>query len=280
MLGSAEQQALIAQWNPRVQVQPVAPALHQLFEAQAALHPQAVALRCGNDSLTYSELNAQANRLAHTLRERKVGPEVRVGIACERSLELVIGVLAILKAGGAYVPLDPHYPVERLSYMIEDSGIQLLLTQEHLLQNLPPRVGVQALCLEHVALDAFSADNLPNLTQPDNLAYVIYTSGSTGRPKGALLTHANVTRLLSATADEFAFGPSDVWTLFHSYAFDFSVWELFGEGVLAGVAIVLCALIPDRIIQSSLHQKATTELLPLRAPRPIDPGQVKPRQTR
>ena len=136
---------------------------------------------------------------------------MRVGIATERAVALVVGVLAILKAGGAYVPLDPQYPAERLSYMIEDSGIQLLLTQEHLLENMPPRVGVQALCLEHVQWEAFSADNLLNLTRPDNLAYVIYTSGSTGRPKGALLSHANVSRLLSATADEFAFGPSDVW---------------------------------------------------------------------
>ena len=239
LLNSAEQQALIAQWNPQVQVQPVAPTLHQLFEAQVALHPQALALRCGDDSLSYGELNAQANRLAHKLRELKVGPEVRVGIATERALALVVGVLAILKAGGAYVPLDPQYPAERLSYMIEDSGIQLLLTQEHLLENLPPRVGVQALCLEHVALDAFSADNVPNLAQPDNLAYVIFTSGSTGRPKGALLTHANVTRLLSATADEFGFGPSDVWTLFHSCAFDFSVWELYGALCTGGRLVIV-----------------------------------------
>ena len=111
--------------------------------------------------------------------------------------------------------------------------------QEHLLENLPPRVGVQALCLEHVQWEAFSADNLLNLTRPDNLAYVIYTSGSTGRPKGALLSHANVSRLLSATADEFAFGPSDVWTLFHSYAFDFSVWELFGALCTGGRLVIV-----------------------------------------
>lgn len=239
LLGPDEQQALLTQWNPQVEVQPAGPTLHQLFEAQAALQPHALALRCGEDSLTYAALNAQANRLARKLRERGVGPEVRVGIATERAVALVVGVLAILKAGGAYVPLDPQYPAERLSYMIEDSGIQLLLTQEHLLENLPPRVGVQTLCLEHVQWEAFSADNLLNVTQPDNLAYVIYTSGSTGRPKGALLSHANVSRLLSATADEFAFGPSDVWTLFHSYAFDFSVWELFGALCTGGRLVIV-----------------------------------------
>ena len=239
LLGPDEQQALLTHWNPQVEVQPAGPTLHQLFEAQAALHPHALALRCGDDSLTYAALNAQANRLARKLRERGVGPEVRVGIATERAVALVVGVLAILKAGGAYVPLDPQYPAERLSYMIEDSGIQLLLTQEHLLENLPPRVGVQTLCLEHVQWEAFSADNLLNLTRPDNLAYVIYTSGSTGRPKGALLSHANVSRLLSATADEFAFGPSDVWTLFHSYAFDFSVWEMFGALCTGGRLVIV-----------------------------------------
>ncbi|WP_282363322.1 non-ribosomal peptide synthase/polyketide synthase [Pseudomonas sp. PS01297] len=239
LLGPDEQQALLTHWNPQVEVQPAGPTLHQLFEAQAALHPHALALRCGDDSMTYAALNAQANRLARRLRERGVGPEVRVGIATERAVALVVGVLAILKAGGAYVPLDPQYPAERLSYMIEDSGIQLLLTQEHLLENLPPRVGVQALCLEHVQWEAFSADNLLNLTRPDNLAYVIYTSGSTGRPKGALLSHANVGRLISATADEFAFGPSDVWTLFHSYAFDFSVWEMFGALCTGGRLVIV-----------------------------------------
>ena len=239
LLEPCEQQALIEQWNPNVQRQPVAAALHQLFEAQAAAQPHAVALRWGDEGLSYADLNARSNRLARKLRELGVGPEVRVGIATERAIPLVVGVLAILKAGGAYVPLDPQYPAERLSFMIEDSGIALLLTQEHLLEHLPPRVGVQTLCLEHLALDAFSADNLANQTLPDTLAYVIYTSGSTGRPKGALLSHANVTRLLSATQQPFGFGAQDVWTLFHSYAFDFSVWELFGALCTGGRLVIV-----------------------------------------
>ncbi|NNA07928.1 non-ribosomal peptide synthase/polyketide synthase [Pseudomonas lundensis] len=239
LMAPAEQQALIQQWNPQLEVQPVAPGLHQLFEAQAAAQPQAVAVRCGEQSLDYGELNACANRLARKLRELGVGPEVRVGIATERAIPLVVGVLAILKAGGAYVPLDPQYPAERLSYMIGDSGIRLLLTQEHLLESLPPHVGVQSLCLEHLTLDTFSAENLANLTRPDNLAYVIYTSGSTGRPKGALLSHANVTRLLSATQQSFGFDQHDVWTLFHSYAFDFSVWELFGALCSGGRLVIV-----------------------------------------
>jgi amino acid adenylation domain-containing protein len=162
-----------------------------------------------------------------------------VGIATERAMPLVVGLLAILKAGGAYVPLDPQYPAERLSYMIDDSGIALLLTQAHLIDGLPAREGVQVLDLAALQLDAYSADNLAPLATPDNLAYVIYTSGSTGRPKGALLSHGNVARLLTATAAEFNFGADDVWTLFHSYAFDFSVWELFGSLCTGGRLVIV-----------------------------------------
>ncbi|MEO4013076.1 non-ribosomal peptide synthase/polyketide synthase [Pseudomonas sp. P2663] len=239
MLQAPQCDALIQHWNPTFQAQPPSPTLHHLFEAQAAERPNAIALAYEGEQLTYAALNAQANRLARKLREQGVGPEVRVGIATERAMPLVVGLLAILKAGGAYVPLDPQYPAERLSYMIEDSGITLLLTQQHLIDGLPSRDGVQVLSLESLQLDAFSADNLPALATPDNLAYVIYTSGSTGRPKGALLSHGNVGRLLTATAAEFNFGPDDVWTLFHSYAFDFSVWELFGSLCTGGRLVIV-----------------------------------------
>ncbi|MCY1271539.1 Linear gramicidin synthase subunit B [compost metagenome] len=230
---------LLQGWNPQFQAQPVSPVLHQLFEARAAERPEAIALSCESERMTYAELNAQANRLAHKLRELGVGPEVRVGIATERAMPLVVGLLAILKAGGAYVPLDPEYPADRLAHMIEDSGITLLLTQGHLQHGLPMQGGVGVLCLEQLDLAGYSAENPDNRSAADNLAYVIYTSGSTGRPKGALLSHANVTRLLSATAEDFRFGADDVWTLFHSYAFDFSVWELFGALCTGGRLVVV-----------------------------------------
>ncbi|WP_415757294.1 amino acid adenylation domain-containing protein [Pseudomonas sp. LT1P18] len=239
LLQAPQRDALIQHWNPTFQAQPPSPTLHHLFEVQAAQRPNAIALVYEGEQLTYAALNAQANRLARKLREQGVGPEVRVGIATERAMPLVVGLLAILKAGGAYVPLDPQYPAERLSYMIEDSGITLLLTQQHLIDGLPARDGVQVLSLESLQLEAFSADNLPALATPENLAYVIYTSGSTGRPKGALLSHGNVGRLLTATAAEFNFGPNDVWTLFHSYAFDFSVWELFGSLCTGGRLVIV-----------------------------------------
>ncbi len=239
LLQAPQQQALIQHWNPAFEAQAPSPTLHQLFEAQAAQRPDAIALSCEGEQLSYAALNAQANRLARKLREQGVGPEVRVGIATERAVPLVVGLLAILKAGGAYVPLDPQYPAERLSYMIDDSGIALLLTQAHLIDGLPARDGVQVLDLAALQLDAYSDDNLAPLATPDNLAYVIYTSGSTGRPKGALLSHGNVGRLLTATAAEFNFGADDVWTLFHSYAFDFSVWELFGSLCTGGRLVIV-----------------------------------------
>ncbi|WP_207266386.1 non-ribosomal peptide synthetase [Pseudomonas sp. GW101-3H06] len=239
LLQTPQYDELIQHWNPAFQVQPPSPTLHQLFEVQAEQRPDAVALTYEGEQLTYATLNAQANRLARKLREQGVGPEVRVGLATERAMPLVVGLLAILKAGGAYVPLDPQYPAERLSYMIDDSGIALLLTQSHLIDGLPARDGVQVLDLSSLQLDAYSSDNLPTLATPDNLAYVIYTSGSTGRPKGALLSHGNVGRLLTATAAEFNFGADDVWTLFHSYAFDFSVWELFGSLCTGGRLVIV-----------------------------------------
>ncbi|MGE6825835.1 AMP-binding protein, partial [Pseudomonas soli] len=169
----------------------------ELIEAQAACTPEAIAVTFAGQALSYDQLNRRANRLAHKLRAQGVGPDVLVGIAVERGFEMIVGLLAILKAGGAYVPLDPEYPQDRLSYMMEDSGIQLLLTQGHLLAGLPVPAHVRSLSLEDDLTD-YSDENPEHLTQPDNLAYVIYTSGSTGKPKGTLLPHHNLLRLFKA----------------------------------------------------------------------------------
>ncbi|MGE8465635.1 MAG: non-ribosomal peptide synthase/polyketide synthase [Pseudomonas putida] len=234
-----EQQQIVQGWNPRHAQYPDHRAIHHLIEAQVQRAPNAPALAFGELTMSYGELNRRANRLAHKLRELGVGPDVLVGIAMERGLEMVIGLVGILKAGGAYVPLDPGYPSERLAYMFEDSGIELLLTQAHLADALPVPVGVQ--CLDIVAdpFAGYSDANPAIALTPDNLAYVIYTSGSTGKPKGTLLPHGNVVRLFAATHDWFAFDASDVWTVFHSYAFDFSVWELFGALVYGAKAVIV-----------------------------------------
>ncbi|MEB0299047.1 condensation domain-containing protein, partial [Pseudomonas sp. 10S4] len=238
LLDSAEQQAILKDWNPSTQAFPNEACAHQLIAEQARRSPDAVAVRFNQQTLTYAQLNSRANRLAHQLIEQGVGPDVLVGLAAERGLVMVVGLLAILKAGGAYVPLDPTYPQDRLAYMIEDSGIQLLLTQASLLSQLPVPSSVQALMLETDV--SGNADSDPHVSMhSSNLAYVIYTSGSTGKPKGTLLPHHNILRLFEATEPWFGFGPQDVWSLFHSYAFDFSVWEIFGALLHGGELLIV-----------------------------------------
>jgi amino acid adenylation domain-containing protein len=214
--------------------------LHELFERRTAAAPDAVALVYGDDRLTYAELNRRANRVAHRLRRAGVGPDVIVALLLERGADLVVGLLGVLKAGGAYLPLDPDYPQERLQFMLADAGAPVVVTQSHLAGRLPG-VRAEVLCLDGVrdGLDAGSDENPPVAVAPDNLAYVIYTSGSTGRPKGVLVSHANVTRLFAATDDWFNFDARDVWTLFHSYAFDFSIWELWGALLYGGRLVVV-----------------------------------------
>ncbi|MFQ6571907.1 amino acid adenylation domain-containing protein [Pseudomonas sp. UM16] len=238
MLDADERQATLRDWNQSVVDFPVAHCLHQRIAQRARASADAVAVTCGAQQLTYAQLNGRANALAHTLIARGVGPDVLVGLAVERSLEMVIGLLAILKAGGAYVPLDPAYPQERLAYMIEDSGIALLLTQPALHAQLPLPADLPVLLLEAGEQVLREDDPLTTVT-PDNLAYVIYTSGSTGKPKGTLLPHRNVLRLFAATDSWFNFGPQDVWSLFHSYGFDFSVWEIFGALLYGGRLLVV-----------------------------------------
>ena len=234
--------------------------VHRWFERQAALHPGATAVVFGDESLSYAELDARANRLAHRLVGLGVKPETKVGIAVERSIEMVVGLLGILKAGGAYVPLDPEYPADRLAYMIEDSGIRLLLTQSHVAPKLPPTAGVRVLDLDAADLREEPSHAPYVSVRADQLIYVIYTSGSTGRPKGTQLTHRNVARLLGATRPWFGFGAQDVWTNFHSYAFDFSVWEIFGALCTGGRLVVVPFWVsrsPDDFVALLREQQVT-----------------------
>jgi len=232
----------LAAWSRPQETHQVVDTLPGLFERQVERAPEATALICADQSLTYRELNTRTNRLAHRLRELGVGPDTLVGIAADRSLEMVIGLLAILKAGGAYLPLDPTYPTERLRYMLEDSGVDVLLTRTHLRPSLPPLPdGVRLLDLDAEGADWADGnpENLHGDVAPGHLAYVIYTSGSTGRPKGVQVEQRQVVRLLTTTEPHFGFGPQDTWTLFHSYAFDFSVWELWGSLLYGGRLVVV-----------------------------------------
>jgi amino acid adenylation domain-containing protein len=214
--------------------------LHQLFEKQVQKTPDVVALVFENQQLTYAQLNIRANQLAHYLRNQGVKPDTLIGICMERSLEMVIGILAVLKAGGAYVPLDPIYPAERLSFVLEDAQLKFTLTQQkhsHKLSNDK----TELICLDtdrEIVAQQF-IDNPDSQATPASLAYIIYTSGSTGKPKGVLVNHANVVRLFAATDAWFKFNQQDVWTLFHSIAFDFSVWEIWGALLYGGRLVVV-----------------------------------------
>ena len=216
------------------------------FERQVAQRPDAIALTCGEAHLSYAELNARANVVAHELLDRGVGPESLVGVCVERSAELVIAILGVLKAGGAYVPLDPASPPERIALILEDAGVSALVTETRRRSELPtaPAATVYTVYTVYVdALDGSAARRATNPTPdigPASAAYVIYTSGSTGRPKGVIVTHHNATRLFTTTeAPLYDFGPTDVWTLFHSAAFDFSVWELWGSLFYGGRLVVV-----------------------------------------
>ncbi|MFI8214592.1 non-ribosomal peptide synthase/polyketide synthase [Streptomyces sp. NPDC085932] len=217
--------------------------LPELFERQAARHAHRPAVTHEDTTLTYAELNARANRLARLLAERGTGPGDLVALALPRSLELVVALLAVVKSGAAYVPLDPGYPAERLAHALSDSAPAVLLTTEEAAARLPAH-GVPTLLVGTDEAEARSADDLApgERTRPldeQDIAYVIYTSGSTGRPKGVAVPHRNVVRLFSATDHWFGFDEQDVWTLFHSYAFDFSVWELWGALLHGGRLVVV-----------------------------------------
>ncbi|MEW5861368.1 MAG: amino acid adenylation domain-containing protein [Cyanobacteriota bacterium] len=240
ILTEAERYQLLVQWNDTQASSPKNLCIHQLFEAQVEKTPDAVAVVFENQQLTYAELNAKANQLAHYLQKLGVKPEVLVGICVERSLEMIVGILGILKAGGAYVPLDPAYPSERLAFMLSDAQVPVLLTQQQLVASLP-ETSAKVVCLncEWELIAQESQDNVKGETTGENLAYVIYTSGSTGKPKGVLINHSNIVRLFAATQSRFHFNQQDVWTLFHSYAFDFSVWEIWGALIYGGRLVVV-----------------------------------------
>ena len=239
ILTDHERRQILLEWNGTRTDSPKDRCIHEVVEEQAERTPEAVALVFGDQRLTYGELNSRANQLAHYLRRLGVGPDDLVAVYMDRSLELVVALLGILKAGGAYLPMDLAYPPDRLAFMLQDSNAKILITQEGVCDQLSPNAA-EMICLDrdwqHIGGE--NVINPSGATTPDNLAYVIYTSGSTGRPKGVLITHANVARLFRETEAWFHFGPSDIWTLFHSYAFDFSVWELWG-GLLYGGRVVI-----------------------------------------
>ena len=212
--------------------------IHQQVETHAAAQPDAIALRFEHHALTYRQLNERANQVAHALLAHGVCPDARVAICVERGPQMIIGLLGILKAGAGYVPIDPAYPQERIAYTLADSQPVVVLVQA----NTAQRAGALArIDLDHLGPLPISNPGLH--LSPANLAYVIYTSGSTGQPKGVMIEHRQVARLFSATHHWFGFNPHDVWALFHSFAFDFSVWEIWGALMHGGQLLIVPQLV-------------------------------------
>lgn len=239
LLGEAERQSLLQKHAVTRQF-PVTACLHDRFAEQAARTPDAIAVTYEGKALTYRELDARSNQLANHLRKLGAGPEVLVGLHMERSAELLIGIVGILKAGAAYLPLDPSYPADRLQFILADAKSPILVTQRALREKLPPLEAAIVSVDEDAAKIAAEPTTAPQSgATPSSLAYVIYTSGSTGKPKGVQIEHANVMRLFAATDHWYQFNQRDVWTLFHSFAFDFSVWEIWGALLYGGKLVVV-----------------------------------------
>lgn len=240
LLTEVERQQLLVEWNRTQTEYPLDLCIHQLFEEQAQRTPNAVAVVYENQQLTYNQLNYRANQLAHYLRSLGVGPEVLVGICVERSLDMVVGLLGIVKAGGAYVPLDPEYPIERLSFMLEDAQVSVLLTQQQLVEKLPQ--GAQLVCLdaEWLLISQSSQDNPVTGVQASNLAYVIYTSGSTGQPKGVQISHNAVINFLSAMHLSPGITEQDILLGVTTITFDIAALEIFLP-ITVGACVVIAS---------------------------------------
>ncbi|GAA2657407.1 non-ribosomal peptide synthetase [Paractinoplanes durhamensis] len=253
LLSAGERRALA----PGRPAQPVTATLPELFAQQVSRTPEAVAVSDGERELTYAELNAAADRLAAALRARGAAPERLVGLALPRSADLVVAVLAVLKAGAGYVPLDPSYPAARLAFMLADADPIVVVSTLATAGSLPP--GTPLLIMDDADLASPEAP-AAHAPAPDNVAYVIYTSGSTGRPKGCAVTHANVVRLMSSLRQWFDYSADDTWTLFHSYAFDFSIWEMWGALLAGGRLVVVpweVTRAPDRFLRLLVDQGVT-----------------------
>lgn len=236
LLTGAER-AQLTQWNETGTSYPEQ-CISELFETQAEQHGTAIAVRFGDEKLTYAELNKRANQLAHYLREFGIGPEQLVAICIERSIDTLVGLLGILKAGGAYLPLDPGYPAERLRYMLEDAQPSLLLTQTKHLSQLP-KTDLPTVCLDadRELIARQRTDNLCSQTSPENLAYVMYTSGSTGYPKGVVVTQRNVVRLVKEN-NYASLNANEVFLQFAPLTFDASTLEIWGA-LLNGAQLVV-----------------------------------------
>ncbi|KEK23981.1 amino acid adenylation domain-containing protein [Bacillus gaemokensis] len=244
ILETEERQTVLEKWNGGFQIGPEM-TLPELFEKQVRTTPDAIAVVFEDATLSYEELNKRANKLARLLIAKGVGPEQMVALAMPRSLDMVVSLLAVLKAGAGYLPLDPDYPSDRISFMLSDAKPVCMIMNRQVAIESEETLKIVVDDLKTIEeLDKYGEENIEDTERmqslsPLHIAYVIYTSGSTGRPKGVMIPHQNVIRLLGATDHWFQFDSEDVWTMFHSYAFDFSVWEIWGPLLYGGRLVVV-----------------------------------------
>lgn len=237
----------------------ISESIHKQFEVQADKTPDTTAVVFENQKLTYMQLNEKSNQLANYLISLGIKSEMLIGISMEKSLDLIIGILGILKAGAAYLPFDFSHPKERLSFILEDADVKFLLTQHKIADNIS-NDSLKNIYVDEINFDKYSTQNPDSILDTNSLAYVIYTSGSTGKPNGVMITHHNVLRLFTMTQPFFGFTEQDVWTLFHSYSFDYTVWEMWGALLHGGKLIIVPRLItysPAEYYDLLVNEKVT-----------------------
>ncbi|MDW7617333.1 amino acid adenylation domain-containing protein [Peribacillus simplex] len=244
MMKEAEIQHILTTFKNTDTNYPREKTIQELFEEQVEKTPYHIAVKFEDKTLTYKELNEKSNQLARVLRLKGIKEESIVGLMVDRSLEMIVGILGILKAGGAYLPIDPKFPRDRKEYMIKDSGISLLVITSNF-----ENFGIDSLKVDFTDKSIFNkpSSNLPLINKSNDLAYIIYTSGTTGNPKGVMVEHKNVVRLMINDQMQFEFTDKDIWTMFHSHSFDFSVWEMYGALLYGGKLII----VPDLVAQET-----------------------------
>jgi amino acid adenylation domain-containing protein/non-ribosomal peptide synthase protein (TIGR01720 family) len=261
IITEAEHKQVINEFNNRNKKYKVEKTLQEIIEEKVKESPESIAVTFEGKSHTYFQLNNAANKIAQKLIAReKVSEEKLIGLYMERGVEMIVGILGILKAGYGYLPMDPVYPNERLSFMLEDAKVKMVITQERIKRNLPKEKIDLMIVDENILEEENKYENIDTAISPEDLAYCIYTSGSTGKPKGTLITHKNVIRLFKATEDKFHFNEKDVWSMFHSFAFDFSVWEIFGALLYGGKLVIVPYLVsrnPEEFYKLMIEEKVT-----------------------
>ena len=233
ILSKKDREKILKTFNAEKATFPSNKLIHQIFEEQAALYPDKIAVELGADNITYDQLNKRSNQLARLLRNNGVEADSIVGVLMDRFINTIVSMIGVLKAGGAYLPIDVDYPQSRIDYMINDSGLEVLIAEDEY------TFDGNTINLTKEDLNLFDDSNLEHISNAHHLSYIIYTSGTTGQPKGVMVEHRNVISLLFNDKSQFDFDENDVWTMFHSHCFDFSVWEMYGALLFGGKLIII-----------------------------------------